>query len=429
MMIDVNWLAENGPCKIFLPGNTVPCPGGENDAERAMYILLVGRIDVNEVGKRNTPILSLLPGDVFGGFEYFTGATDKIYTAALDSVVYIVSESSFNDLSWTQPDILFEVLKAAYVTAGKILNPPKPEKAKPAASLKTGTGNTSGSSAAGTQKETAKAEDKGLATGISASMLVLPETEVLFPAGHKLYPGITKPDYTRLVYQKEYTCPFCKKTFIDYRISRSKLYEASPMRYDLRKYYTDFQTEWYDIVTCQSCLFSMFNNYFTEPKSVHKPKIENELYAARASVLLDFDGERNIDYVFTAHYLALLCAEGYITSAKLLRAKLWGNLSWLYEDVEDEEMMKFAAGKAAAAYEDVFTGTMLNPVQEQVTCLSIAGMQYRAGIDNNMKKFLFSAKTSKSGDRIYSKLAEDFMEVLGAGSDEAAPVQNNKKKK
>jgi len=42
-------------------------------------------------------------------------------------------------------------------------------------------------------------------------------------------------------------------------------------------------------------------------------------------------------------------------------------------------------------------------------------MQYRADVDNNLKKFLFTAKTIKMGDRTYAKLAEDFMfDIRGA---------------
>jgi hypothetical protein len=108
-----------------------------------------------------------------------------------------------------------------------------------------------------------------------------------------------------------------------------------------------------------------------------------------------------------------MCADGYLSLGRQIRAKLWGNLSWLYEDVEDDEMAKFAAGKAADAYETVYKETNLTPVQEQITCLSIAGMQYRAGMDNNLKKFLFTAKTIKMGDKTYAKVAEDFMYELG----------------
>jgi len=127
---------------------------------------------------------------------------------------------------------------------------------------------------------------------------------------------------------------------------------------------------------------------------------------------LDFSAERDIDFVFTAHYIALLCSAGYPSVGKQIRAKLWGNLSWLYEDVGDEEMEKFAAKNAAEAYEQVYTESRLTPIQEQITCLSIAGMQHRAGIDSNLKKFIFTAKTLLAGDKTYAKLAEDFMYEL-----------------
>ena len=184
------------------------------------------------------------------------------------------------------------------------------------------------------------------------------------------------------------------------------------MRFDLRKYYTDFQTEWYDIISCKHCYFSTISSYYAEGKPVLKQKIEDELTKARASVFLDFDAERDIDFVFKMHYLALLCAEGYLSAAVPVRAKIWGNLSWLYEDVGDTEMERFAAEKAASAYEDVYTGTRMTPTQEQTTCLSIAGMQRRAGVDRNLKKYLFQVKTIKMGDKAYVKFADDIMEDL-----------------
>jgi len=231
----------------------------------------------------------------------------------------------------------------------------------------------------------------------------------IYPDGHKQYPDITKPEFSALVFPKEYKCPFCKASFKDFRVFRSKLFESKPMRYDLRKFFKDFETEWYDILTCRNCYFSTFHNYFTDPKPVQKVKIEKDLISARSEIVMDFDAERDIDFVFTAHYLSLLCADGYPSMGKQIRAKLWGNLSWLYEDIEDKTMELFAANKAAEAYEQVYTESRLTPIQEQITCLSIAGMQHRAGIDRNLKKFLFTAKTLLAGDKTYAKLAEDFM--------------------
>ena len=150
---------------------------------------------------------------------------------------------------------------------------------------------------------------------------------------------------------------------------------------------------------------------------MQKVKIEKKLISAREYIHMDFSVERDIDFVFTAHYIAILCSACYPSIGKQILAKLWGNLSWLYEDVEDKEMEKLAAGKAAEAYEQVYTQSRLTPVQEQVTCLSIAGMQHRAGVDTNLKKFIFTAKTQVAGDKTYAKLAEDFMYDLKMDDD------------
>lgn len=418
-MIDVNWLATSGACKKYTSGQHIPCPGGPEPSERAMYILLKGRVDVYRAsaagGLKN--VGSLLPGDIFGGYEFFADATGSTYTAGVESVVYVITASSFNDLSWSKPDILFDVVKAAYLPLRKMSASEKTAvaEAQAAASQKTAAAEETAKVAAKQEAAPqAQAEKVEPAAGQEAKagsdqQASLPDDSGIYPEGHKSYPDITKPEYAKLVFPKEYTCPLCKKSFTDYRIFRSKLYESSPVRYDLRKFYTGFQTEWYDVIACHNCMFTTFHNYFTEPKPVQKVKFENELNAVKEKIKLDFDKERDIDFVFKLHYLAMLCAEGYLSVGRQIKAKLWGNLSWLYEDVGDEEMEKYSADKAATAYEEVYGQTHLTPVQEQITCLSIAGMQHRAGVDRNLKKFLFTAKTAKMGDRTYSKIADDFM--------------------
>jgi len=468
-MIDIGWLVEHGPCKKFTAGKAIPCPGGTASSKRAMYILLAGRVDVyKKSAAGGTQIVaSLLKGDVFGGREYFTNADDCTYIAGVDSAVYVISEESFNDLSWSRPEILFEILRAAYMplrkmtaasrgaqqekatTAAKTaasaaaeaasaaapaaVTPaeaaPKTAKATPAAqAAKTAAvpavpeaAPAAAKATADPTKEKAKPAESAVpyvetVVNTPAAAPVQADAAVsntgLYPPGHKHYTGITKPEYLPLVFPKEYKCPFCKSAFKDFRVFRSKLYEGKAMRFDLRKYFNDFQTEWYDIITCRSCYFSTFHNYFTDPKPIQKTKIELSLAATRSELKIDFDAERDLDFVFTAHYIAILCSDGYPSMGKQIRAKLWGNLSWLYEDVEDKEMEKFSAEKAAEAYEQVYTESRLTPVQEQITCLSIAGMQHRAGIDKNLKRFLFTAKTLMAGDKTYAKLAEDFMYEL-----------------
>jgi len=376
-----------------------------------MYILLTGIVDVYRASAAggSQMVGSYLPGDIFGGREFFTEVYDCAYTAGADSVVYVISENSFDELSWSKPEILFEVLRAAYSPLKKISASQKTAMLvatqEPAAELKV-------------VEQRKTPPDK---QAVITASVILPEKPVevgIFPEGHKHYPGVTKPEFARLVFPKDYDCPLCKKPFRDFRVFRSKLYESSPMRFDLRRFYTDFQTEWYDVITCHNCLFSTFHNYFTEHKPIQKVKVESALADARSSLHIDFEEERNVDFVFTSHYLALLCADGYLSLGRQIRAKLWGSLSWLYEDVGDKEMEVFSAGKAAQAYEAVYAETHLTPTQEQVTCLSIAGMQFRAGVDRSLKKFIFTAKTMKMGDKTYAKLAEDFMYELRGESED-----------
>jgi len=413
-MIDISWLAATGPCKKYSAGQRIHCPGGPDPAERAMNILLTGRVDVykaSAAGGTQTAG-SLLPGDVFGVREYFTEVDDLVYTAGVDCVVFVITESSFNDLSWSRPDILFDVFRSAFTPLRKMSASQK------TAQTKTGPDAISDHRTEEKpnimEKNKKEAAFKAEVDRIAHQTVIAAGGTSIFPEGHKRYPGITRPEYASLVFPKEYECPFCKKPFTDFRVFRSKLFESSPVRFDLRRFYNGFMTEWYDVITCHNCLFSTFHNYFTDPKPIQKAKFENELVSARTSVHMDFSAERDIDFVFTMHYLALICAEGYLSFGRQIRAKLLGNLSWLYEDVEDEDMAKECAGKAAAAYEAVYAESRLTPTQEQITCLSIAGMQYRAGIDRNLKKFLFTAKTMKMGDKTYAKLAEDFMyEIRG----------------
>jgi len=476
--MDISWLAEHGPCTGFKTGDTIPCPGGTDEASRSMYILLVGHVDVYKSSAAGgmQKISTLISGDVFGGREYFTDVSDYKYVSGGSVVVYVITEDSFNDLSWSRPDILFDILRAAYLplrkasatkptattalatatqaaaqqaatqqaaaqqaaaqqaavkqaAAAKTAAPTAATK-KPATSennaVVSATANsanvTSGvapksmkvdtSAAQSTETAPAAAQNPKETPAPSAAPTGVLVAGSIFPEGHKNYPDFTAEMNMQLVFPKEYNCPFCKVAFKDFRVFRSKLYESQPMRYDLRKYYRDFVTEWYDVITCHNCLFSTFHNYFTDPKPIKKANIEKELEAVRAEILLDFDAERDINYVFTSYYLALLCSEGYPTMDKQIRGKLWGNLSWLYEDLGDEAMEKFSAAKAAEVYEQVYTETRLTPVQEQITCLSIAGMQHRAGIDNNLKRFLFNAKTHQMGDKNFAKIAEEFMYEL-----------------
>jgi len=283
-MLDIGWLVEQGPCLKFAAGTGIPCPGGQAASQRAMYILLAGNVDVfKKIASGGTlKVASLLKGDVFGGREFFAGADEFAYIAVTEAVVYVISEESFNDLSWSRPDILFEIMRAAYmpmrtpVAAAKAVQQEKAAREKgegrrekgeaaadaqgkvaPAGKQAAGAAGAAGAGAAGKQAAAGAATGAtGAVTGAVTGADKASAAEVtrtvktpavakneLFPAAHKQYPEYSITMSAGLVFPKDYNCPFCKKPFKDYRVFRSKLYESSPMRYDLRKFYTDFQTD------------------------------------------------------------------------------------------------------------------------------------------------------------------------------------------
>ncbi len=402
-MLDLKSLSKE-KLHSFQTGQEIKCSGGP---ERAMYILLSGRVGVSN---GDAPRSHVNPGEAFGGNEFFNGGK-AVYIAEAGSICYAITEASFLNTAQKRPELVYEILKAAYrmpvaeksaaidarSNAAKEVPQAAPKAAEP------------------TPAEPESVQEAGSVASPPVIAVEIPKAPGgVSPEGHKRYPGVTHPEYEKLVYKKNYKCPNCGKTFDDFKVFKSKLVLSQPLRYDLRACYTGFQMEWYEIVTCPHCLFSMFHNYFTEPKPLLKEKLKETLAAARNAVRLDFAAQRDIDFVFTAHYLALACAQGYTSPRRHILAKIWANLSWLYEDVGDEDMARYAAGECANAYDELFAGSNLSLAQEQSISLTIAGMMYRAGQKENLKKYLFIAKTSKAGNRTYSILAEDLMEEIRA---------------
>lgn len=356
---------------------------------KMMYLVTSGTVDyyAKAEHKGRTPLKSYPNGSVFGERNFFWGEDKGVYFTREKTSLFCISESNFNGLIGSNPRFAFEIMK-------KMCAPDAP--AQPLKAVQP---------AAEAQPEPKPELDK------TPTVLA---SEDLFPEGHQGYPCVYKPEYKQLVYEKSYTCPCCKQEFQSYKVFQSKLVSSKPMRYDLRNEYTDFQLEWYDILTCPHCLFSMFSEFFNMPRAMDRQLLNMRLEPLRAKVQLDFNAERDIDFVFASHYLALACAETMLDSNNL-KMRLWSNLSWLYEDVRDAGMENYACRQAASFAEAVYEGTSMNPVREQVICLAVAGMLYRAGEMGPVRNWLFKAKTMKMGKKAYSDIADRLLDEMREG--------------
>ena len=235
--------------------------------------------------------------------------------------------------------------------------------------------------------------------------------------GHRGYPGIVHPEYRKYLIQTEYTCPHCGNKFKADKILTSKLIPvrdmSEEMRYDLRVYYRDFEAEWYEIVTCPHCYFSSFENYFKDSNSLYRSRYESKLASLCDSIALDFTRERDLDFVFAQHYLALACARG-INDRRQIEARVWMNLIRLYKDAGEEALAKIAEQKTVDAYQTVYMECELQPGQEQRLCLTVAGMLFAQGEKKAAREWAAKVRRG-SGDRsAYWNMAEQLIQDVRA---------------
>jgi len=425
--MDILTLMKSQHCRIIPAGQRIAA----QDGTREMYILLGGNAEafvVQQGGLASAGVLKM--GATFGAKEFLWGDVSTVYRAKDDVCVYVITERSIEELMTSQPLIMLDLLRDATApirTSQPVVAAPQQRQAtfvtppqrspavrqtivpvqetKPARTLFTAP--TAGiAQALRDAKNASEAVHRD--TG-GATVRVLKEG--FFPEGHKGYHESINPDFTQFVYDKEYQCPCCSKPFKDKRIFQSKLSIAAPVRYDMREFFVDFTPEWYDVVTCPHCFFSMLTSYFSDTKNFFRVRARQGLGEVLDKVALDFEQERDLEQVFARHYLALASVAGYVNQKQLI-AKLWGNISWLYEDAQDKEMEKFAACKAADAYIDVFQSTTPTAEQEQIICMTISGMLFRAERKSEIRRWLFNVKVSKEGKRFYADLADGLMEKI-----------------
>jgi len=96
-------------------------------------------------------------------------------------------------------------------------------------------------------------------------------------------------------------------------------------------------------------------------------------------------------------------------------AKLYMALSWLYQDVGDEELYRRSWNQAFDYYYAAYYGsskTKLKPEHEQQLCLILGELYLRKGEVDEALKHFYAAIRRLDGTAYYNNLARDrYMEV------------------
>ncbi len=398
-IIDTKYLNDRSRQRKFAAGHRVVSAG--NGSVREMYIVISGQVNIYKATLQNTLTVAGTagPGETFAEAQLFSPSINYLYRTVKETVVYVIDEKTFPQLAKTQPQVVFDLLHSAYAFSMPVKNETETMLEEAAA------------------VHTVQA---GTSVKVKTAVPVTP-VRPIFPEGQKLYHQPVGDKSYKLVYRKSYTCLNCGQAFEDYRIFASKLIPQGNMRFDTRKYYVDFKPEIFEVIICPHCYFSSFADYFLDGKYVFREKIAAGLEGARNEVKPDFSDEKTIDQVILAHYLALKCSKGF-SNRRLLDMRLWSNLSWIYEDLGDCEMERYAARKAAGAGEAAYMELDMSKPQEQVVCLTIGGMLYRSGALEGVMKWLFTAKSNTMGKKAYKDLASNLMDIIRAEKPEEEDI-------
>jgi uncharacterized protein (DUF2225 family) len=234
----------------------------------------------------------------------------------------------------------------------------------------------------------------------------------IYLEGHKDHAEIKCVDHKEYTYLKEFECPHCGTKFIAPTFNIASVSEndlKTLNSYEMRYCLEDFKVEWYQVITCSHCYFSAFvDAYKNKNVLVYRKKYEEDLKRAFSSLFLNFTGTRNLDFVFAQYYLALICAKG-MQDTQQVNARLWLNLSRLYEDAGDMELSNQAILYAAEAFKENHTSSDLKKKLEHRICVNIAGRLLSAGEFKSAKGLALLLTTNREDRTFYTSVAEDMI--------------------
>jgi uncharacterized protein len=410
-MIDLQKLKEIGSMKFFRADDYIfhqDEPGNE------MYIILSGRVGVyiNTMGDFPIKVSLLESGDFLGEISLLDDTPcNATAIAETDTTVIAISKNNFQTFICEQSSITYRIMQGLIHQVSQLYNElskckigdrPIPKISEIAEPEK--------------YNEEVPVESQAEDTTIEADKNpTINGFGNLFPAGHKKY-NLSAPNvYDEYLITTQARCPVCKESFSGKKQYLSKL-KFEKVDFDFRKHYQDFEPLWYSLWVCPHCYYT---NYYTEFDAIPTYKTQNLL--ARTSELkkkftCQFDEPRTIDQVFTAYYLALFCAECYNANSLKL-AKIWLQLSWLYHDVNDEEMFKTASDLALKNYYDVLykTGENLSIGQAQQCFILLGELYLIKGDEKEAMKHFYTAIKKDGGKEAFNQQAEERLHDLRKG--------------
>lgn len=387
-MVDIAALARLGGVRKYRADEILFHFG---DPGHEMFIILKGKVGVyiNSLDGSPLQVALLKSGDFFGEMSLLENMPRSATIGTLeDTVCLVIDESNFEQVIAQQPNLALRIMKG--------MSNRLRQQNEELSFLKQGS----------------KPKEEDTTTAVCDAFTPLSFSRGIYPSGHKSYPLSAPATHDTYLFDSETLCPVCEQKFPVKMVRSSKL-RLDKIDSDLRQHFHDFDPLWYAVWICPHCYYANFNFEFKQVSEALIKKIMEQGQELKSKIKVGFSSPRKIDEVFTSYYMILQSLQvGKVEPAKT--AKIWLRLSWLYRDVEDEEMYNYTSEKALKAYSDSYFNTRRNTTVEQDQHLTIllGELCLRLNQKEEALKHFRNSIVRKGGNNNLNRQAEDRIHEL-----------------
>lgn len=234
--------------------------------------------------------------------------------------------------------------------------------------------------------------------------------EGVLPEGHPVFAERIPVEFNEFLFSTEADCPICQTRFTALRTRVSRL-QLQEQRTDLRNIYRRFEPNYFYIWVCPNCRFAYPERQFNRLSQKAAAKGREAWQQNPPSDSFIFDLPRTIHQVITSYYLAMASFETVGASLEQW-ANLWLRLVWIYEDLEQEELMLNAAEKAKGYFAEALSTTSRSPAGDQAIYLILGELALRLGDTTEAFNNFRAATTMMGGDPRYKRMAADRIQDM-----------------
>lgn len=381
----------------------------EGDPGSEMFIILTGSVRalINAPNGSKIQVASLKPGDTFGEMSLLEGLKRSATVQAIEETTTVaVNETNFESVIREEPSLALRIMKSLSERIRKqnteLANYKERLSPNPSSS-----DSQPFPSDTGPQSTSVEVSDKFTVDNIQDSENI---GKLIQHFGK--YNVLTPTDHSTYLFDKQLTCPVCGETITvkNIRTSKLRLKQVEP---DYRQVYTDFDPLWYNVWVCTHCYYANFSTDFSEIRDRDLKRIKELSHRVQDTFGAYPDGPVSLIQVLTGYYLMLYWFQQLKPDLEKL-GKLWLRLSWLYQDIQEEELSIAATKKALEYFENLLKDLTVKTTaaQDQYLYLLVAELTLKMGNIAEARNFFRHSITLKGGNERMKEQAQNRIQEL-----------------